>query len=177
MNDGGGIETRSAPAPPDGAVGRKSSETATSFATVSTANMSTAEQEEVAQFRQSQRAADAVAGGPTPEEALGGDTGGTAASSSASRRSSGSDVGLGQAVLAAALELAMSCQIPGVSEAAGVLCIMANLFTDSHDIDQASKSRLRQCRLIVLALQRADKVVAKVSRKRAGAFRGKNRHY
>ncbi|CAM9416640.1 unnamed protein product [Ectocarpus fasciculatus] len=38
---------------------------------------------------------------------------------------------------------------------------MANLFTDSRDIDQASKSRLRQCRSIVLALTRADKVVAK----------------
>ncbi|CAM9226240.1 unnamed protein product [Ectocarpus sp. 12 AP-2014] len=69
--------------------------------------------------------------------------------------------GLGQAVLAAAQELAWSCQIPGVSEAAGALCIMANLFTDSRDIDQASKSRLRQCHSIVLALERADKVVAK----------------
>ncbi|CAM9156032.1 unnamed protein product [Pylaiella littoralis] len=160
VNDGGGMKMRSGP----GAAGeedaaKKSSETA--IATVSTANMSTAEQEEVAQLRQRQRAADAVAGGTTPGEALGGDTGGTAASSSASRRGSGSDIGLGQAVLAAAQELARSCQIPGVSEAAGVLCIMANLFTDSRDIDQASKSRLRQCRSIVLALTRADKVVAK----------------
>eukprot|EP00903_Cladosiphon_okamuranus_P017814 g16394.t1 len=170
VNEDRGIKTRSARAPPDGALpaehigaglAKESSETATSFATVSTANMSTAEQEEVAQFRQRQRAADAatVAGGPTQEgEAL---VGGTAASSSASRRSSGSDVGLGQAVLAAAQELARSCQVPGVSEAAGVLCVMANLFADSRDIDQASKSRLRQCRSIVLALTRADKVVAK----------------
>ena len=169
VNDGGGIKPRSAPAPRDGGadeedaaggVTKKSSETATVIPTVSTANMSTAEQEEVAQFRQSQRAADAVAGGAT-KEALG-------ASSSASQQNSGGDIGLGQAVLAAAQELARSCQIPGVSEAAGVLCIMANLFTDSRGNDQASKSRLRQCRSIVLALKRADKVVAKVSRKRAG---------
>lgn len=177
VNDGGGIKKRSAPAPPDGAAGeedaaggvaKKSSETISSFATVSTANTSTTEQEEIAQIRQRQRAVDAapVAGGPTKEgEAL---VGGTAASFSASRRGSGSDVGLDQAVLAAAQELTRSCQIPGVSEAAGVLCIIANLFTDSRDINQASKSRLRQCRSIVLALQRADKVVAKVSRKRAG---------
>eukprot|EP00903_Cladosiphon_okamuranus_P021836 g20079.t1 len=163
VNDGGGIKTRSAPAPEEDAAGvsaKMSSETTSSFATVSTASMSTAEQEEVAQFRQRQADAAPVANGPT-KEALVGDT---AASSSASRRGSNGDIGLGQAVLAAAQELARSCQIPGVSEAAGVLCVMANLFTDSRDIDQASKSRLRQCRSIVLALTRADKVVAKVSR-------------
>ena len=144
-----------------GLAGEEDATAATSFATVSTANMSTVEQEEVAQFRQRQLPADAVAIGPTKEgEALG-------ASSSTSRRGSNGDIGLGQAVLAAAQELARSCQIPGVSEAAGVLCIMANLFTDSRDIDQASKSRLRQCRSIVLALTRADKVVAKVSQKLA----------
>ncbi|CAM9106764.1 unnamed protein product [Ectocarpus sp. 13 AM-2016] len=164
VNDGGGIETRSGSGAADeedaaGGSAKKSPETV--IAMVSTVNMSTAEQEEVAKLRQRQRAADAVAGGPTPGEALGGDTGGTAASSSASRRGSNGDIGFGQAVLAAAQELARSCEIPGVSEAAGVLCIMANLFTDSRDIDQASKSRLRQCRSIVLALTRADKVVAK----------------
>ncbi|CAM9364389.1 unnamed protein product [Pylaiella littoralis] len=69
-------------------------------------------------------------------------------------------MGLGQAVLAAAQELARSCQILGVSEAAGAVCIMANLFSDRRENDKTSASRLRQCRSMVLALKRADKVVA-----------------
>ncbi|CAN0007820.1 unnamed protein product [Ectocarpus sp. 12 AP-2014] len=143
------------------AAGGSADKSLTSVATASTANMSTAEQEEVSEYRQRQREADAasVAGGPNSEgEASGG--GGTAASQAASRQSSASDMGLGQAVLAAAQELARSCQIPGVSEAAGAVCIMVNLFSDSRQNDKASASRLRQCRSMVLALQRADKVVA-----------------
>ncbi|CAM9373156.1 unnamed protein product, partial [Scytosiphon promiscuus] len=74
---------------------------------------------------------------------------------------SSGDLGLGQAVLVAAQELARSCQVPGISEAAGVLCIMANLFIDSRENDKASDTRLRQCRSIVMALKRAGKVVGK----------------
>lgn len=155
----------------DAAVGSldKSLTANSSIATASTVNMSTAEQEEVSEYRRREHEADAasVAGGPKPEgEAPGG--GGTAASQAASRQSLASDIGLGQAVLAAAQELARSCQIPGVSEAAGAVCIMANLFSDSSENDKASASRLRQCRSIVLALQRADKVVVQVSRERGG---------
>ena len=180
----------SAPAPPDGAAAAaedsgagladdedaaggpedKSLATTTSIATVSTASMSTAEQEEVAQFRKRQRAEDAapVAGAPKPGGEASGGGGSPGAYAAASRQSSASDVGLGQAVLAAAQELARSCQIPGVSEAAGAVCIMANLFTDSRENDKAGTTRLRQCRSIVLALKRADKVVGKVSREPAG---------
>ena len=137
------------------------------IASVSTASMSTAEQGEVAQFRQRQRAP--VAGGPTPEgEAPVGGADASSSSTAASRQSLGGDIGLGQAVLAAAQELARSCEIPGVSEAAGAVCIMANLFADNRDNDQASKSRLRQCRSMVLTLKRADQVVCNVSRERAG---------
>ncbi|CAM9820486.1 unnamed protein product, partial [Ectocarpus sp. 8 AP-2014] len=74
---------------------------------------------------------------------------------------SSDDLGLGLAVLGAAQELAHQCQIPGISEAAGMLCIMANLFTDSRENDRASDSRLRQCRSIVMALKRAERVVGK----------------
>ncbi|CAM9383003.1 unnamed protein product [Ectocarpus fasciculatus] len=112
--------------------------------------MSTAEQEEISEYRQRQREADAasVAGEPKSE------------GEAASREGSASDIGLGQAVLAAAQELARSCQILGVSEAAGAVCIMANLFSDRRENDKTSASRLRQCRSMVLALKRADKVVA-----------------
>ncbi|CAN0441159.1 unnamed protein product [Pylaiella littoralis] len=146
----------------DAAVGstEKSSPTTTSIATASTANMSTAKRDEVAQFHQGQRAADAspVAGGPKQEKTSGG---GTGASSTAGRQNSAGDAGLGNAVLAAAQELAHYCQIPGVSEAAAAVCIMANMVTDSRDNVRASESRLRQCRTVVLALKRAAKVAEK----------------
>lgn len=133
-----------------------------SAATSSTTNISTAEQDELAQFHQRERVADAasVAGGPNPIQASGS---GTGASSAASRQSSAGDIGLARAVLAAAQELAHHCQIPGVSEAATAVCIMANLATDSHDNVRASESRLRQCRSIVIALKRAANVADKVS--------------
>lgn len=144
----------------------KSSPTTTSIATASTANMSTAERDEVAQFHQWQRAADAapVAGKSQPEkkqEKTSG--GGIGDSSEPGRQNSAGDIGLGNAVLAAAQELARHCQIPGVSEAAAAVCIMANMVTDSRENDRASESRLRQCRTIVLALKRAAKVAEKVS--------------
>lgn len=133
--------------------------------TVSTATMSTAERGEVFVFRQRLLETDPprVIGGLKPKgEDLSG--GGSGASPAASRQGSAGDIGLGQAVLAAAQELARSCQIPGVSEAAGAVCIMANLFLDNLENDKASTFRLRQCRSMVLALKRADKVVGKVSR-------------
>ncbi|CAN0238596.1 unnamed protein product, partial [Pylaiella littoralis] len=138
----------------------KSSTATTSIATASTANMSTAERDEVAQFHQRQRAADAapIAGGPKPEEASGG---GPGVSSEAGRQTSAGDIGLGNAVLAAAQELSRSCQIPGVSEAAAAVCIIANMVADSRENDRASESRLRRCHTIVMALKRAAKVAEK----------------
>eukprot|EP00752_Nemacystus_decipiens_P018469 g16559.t1 len=139
----------------------------TSTATNSTANVSTAERVELAEFHRRQvavaaGAASSVSGGPPPGEALGGGGAGAGAPSTGSdRQSSSGDIGLGQAVLAAAQELARSCQVPGISEAAGVLCVMANLFVDSRGNDKESESRLRQCRSMVLALRRAEKVVGK----------------
>lgn len=141
--------------------------TGTSVATTSTANVSTAEREELAHFHQRQRGADAVpiSGGSKPEEAPGGGIGTSSSSSSSStdRQSSAGDIGLGHAVLAVAQELARSCQIPGVSEAAGAVCIMANLVADGRENARASETRLRQCTTVVMALKRAAKVAEKVS--------------
>lgn len=133
-----------------------------STATASTANVSSHERAELAQFHQRQGMAvdpSSVASGP--EEAAGG---GSGAPPATDRQNPTGDLGLGHAVLAAAQELAYHCQVPGISEAAGVLCIMANLVTDSRESDRANDSRLRQCRSIVMALKRAEKVVGTVSR-------------
>ncbi len=147
----------------------KSRTAISSIATTSTANMLRAEREELSQFRQRQRAADAarVAGEPKPEGEASGGGGGTEAFPVTSGQSSASDLRLRQAVLVAAQELAASCQIPGISEAARAVCIMVNLFSDSRENDRASTSRLRQCRSMVFVLTRADEVVGKVSRQHA----------
>lgn len=146
-----------------GGSAEKTSLTATApIATTSTTNLSTTERAELAGLHQRQRVADAAsaAGGPFPDVESGDDLG---ASSAADRKHSAGDIGLSGAVMAAAEELAHHCQIPGVSEAASAVCIIANLVSDSRDNVRASESRLRQCRSIVMALKRADKVAAKVS--------------
>ena len=130
-----------------------------SVATSSTADVSTHERAELAQFHQRQGAS-SMASEPPPAYAFGD---GSAASSAADHKRSAGDIGLGHAVLAAAQELAHHCQVPGISEAATVVCIMANLVKDSRDNNSGSDSRLRQCRSFVVVLKRAEKVVAKVS--------------
>ncbi|CAN0192791.1 unnamed protein product [Ectocarpus sp. 6 AP-2014] len=132
---------------------------AATSATTSNANLSTAERDELSQFHQRERVADAapVSGELKPAEAS---SGGPGASSAADDQNS-ADIGLGRAVLAAAQELAHYCQIPGVSEAATAVCMMANLVTDGRDNARASESRLRQCSTVVMALKRAAKVADK----------------
>ncbi|CAN0222017.1 unnamed protein product [Pylaiella littoralis] len=125
-----------------------------STATTSTTNLSAAERDELSQFHQRESEAASVSGGPRSEEAS---TGGPGVSPVADRQNS-ADIGLGRAVLAAAQELAHHCQIPGVSEAATAVCMMANLVTDGRDNARASESRLRQCSTVVVALKRAAKV-------------------
>lgn len=129
--------------------------------TASTTNMSTVEREEIAQFQQ-QLGTDAVyvAGGATLEEPR---AGGPGVPSSADRRSLAGDIGVGNAVFVAAQELVNHCQIPGVSEAAAVVVIMAKMVADSRDSSAASEARLRKCRTIVMALKRAAKVAEKVN--------------
>ncbi|CAM9445750.1 unnamed protein product [Ectocarpus fasciculatus] len=81
------------------------------------------------------------------------------ASHTDSRRASfASNVGVGQAVVVAAKELAHHCQVPGVSEVATLVSLLVNLVTDSCDNISGSDGRLRQCRSIIILLSRADKV-------------------
>lgn len=132
--------------------------TTSSVATTSVADVSAGERAELAVFHHRESAASTTRG-PQPEEV----SGGSEASSATDRKKPAGDIGLGHAVLVAAQELAHRCQVPGVSEAAAVVCIMANLVTDSRENDSGSDSRLRQCRSIVMVLKRAAKVVGKVS--------------
>ncbi|CAM9241803.1 unnamed protein product [Scytosiphon promiscuus] len=118
---------------------------------VPTAALSTTEQVELANHFQRH----SVDGESKSVDASGDSSG---ASSATDRNRVGYEFGLGHAVLAAAQELAHHCQTPGISEAATAVCIMARLVTDSRDSDRASDLRLRQCRLIVVALKRAAKV-------------------
>lgn len=163
---GGGVILASAPASvadEDAAGGsaEKPMTATNSIALASTADVSTTARDKFAHFRQSRRAADvaSVAGRPKPGETS---DSRHEAFSAADGQTSAGDIGLGQAVLAAAQELARQCQVPGVSEAAAAVCIMANLVTDSHENERASESRLRHCRAIVMALERAAKVAEKV---------------
>ena len=96
---------------------------------------------------------------PIPHEAPGSWLG---TSLAADRQTWAGGIGLGHAVLAAAQELAHQCQIPGVSEAATAVCIMANLVTNNRENVGASESRLRQCRTVLMALKRAANVADKV---------------
>ncbi|CBN76450.1 PEGA domain family protein [Ectocarpus siliculosus] len=84
------------------------------------------------------------------------------ASSAAGRRGSCSDVGVGRAVMNAAQELAQRCQIPGVSEAAAMVSILVNLVTDSRDSNNKGDATLKQCRSVVMALERAATVAGEV---------------
>lgn len=69
---------------------------------------------------------------------------------------------LGQAVGAAAREVAFNCHIPGVCEAAAAVSILVTLVTDNRQSKTGSEASLRRCRLIVLMLKRAAKVLGKV---------------
>ncbi|CAM9606844.1 unnamed protein product, partial [Hapterophycus canaliculatus] len=79
--------------------------------------------------------------------------------SAAGREARRGGFGLAYAVMDAAQELANHCQTPGISEAATIVSILANLVSDSRDDD--SDARLRQCRAIVMMLERAAKVAGK----------------
>ena len=141
----------------DGSAEKLLTATTGSTAPTSTANLSTAERDELSQFHQQERVAASISGGPKPESAS---SGGPGASSAADHNSA--DIGLGRAVLAAAQELVHHCQIPGVSEAASAVCMIANLVTDGRDNARFNESRLRQCGTVVMALKRAAKVADKV---------------
>lgn len=83
--------------------------------------------------------------------------------SSADGRGSTGGPGIGRAVGEAALELARNSLIPGVSEAASAVSILVELVTGSQDTKNGTEPSLRRCRSIVMMLQRATKVLGKVS--------------
>lgn len=120
-------------------------------ATTSTADASTLDRAEVAGILGEEAALSA--GGPKP------------AASAAGRRGSCNDVGVGRAVMTAAQELAQRCQIPGVSEAAAMVSILVNLVADSRDSTNKGNVTLKQCRSIVMALERAAAVAGEVSKR------------
>ncbi|CAM9360961.1 unnamed protein product [Scytosiphon promiscuus] len=122
----------------------------------SSAEASAIERAELNRFLLGQNAAraTAVAGHGTS-----GDVAESGGSPEAGRRARNEGFGLGDAVLNAAQELANHCQTPGISEAATAVSILVNLVSDSRDGD--SDARIRQCRAIVMMLERAAKVTGK----------------
>ncbi|CAM9667182.1 unnamed protein product [Ectocarpus fasciculatus] len=84
-----------------------------------------------------------------------------AASPAGGRRRTSSGVGYGQAVLAAAEELAHRCQTPGVSEAATAVSILVHLVLDSRDLTSRGEAEVKRCRSIVMVLERAATVLGK----------------
>ncbi|CAM9308013.1 unnamed protein product, partial [Laminaria digitata] len=83
------------------------------------------------------------------------------ASSSTGRRGFSGDLGLGHAVAEAAQELVRNCNIPGVTEVAAAVSILANLVTDNRDNTKSAEASLKRCRSIVMLLQRAARVLGK----------------
>ncbi|CAM9529744.1 unnamed protein product, partial [Ectocarpus fasciculatus] len=79
------------------------------------------------------------------------------------RRTSDGGVGYGQAVMAAAQELAEHCQIPGVSEAATAVSILVRLVSDSRENAGRGDDGVKRCRSMIMILERAAKVLGKAS--------------
>ncbi|CBJ25851.1 protein kinase [Ectocarpus siliculosus] len=117
-------------------------------ATNSTANVSTGERNDLA--------GTAI---PPENDPVPGDGG--APSMVGARRTSDGGVGYGQAVMAAAQELAQHCQIPGVSEAATAVSILVRLVSDSRDYAVRGDAGVKRCRSIVMMLELAAKVLGK----------------
>lgn len=119
-------------------------------ATNSTANVSTKERNDLA--------GTAI---PPENDPVPGDGG--APSMAGVRRTSDGGVGYGQAVMAAAQELAQHCQIPGVSEAVTAVSILVRLVSGNRDYAVRSDAGVKRCWSIVMVLERAAKVLGKAS--------------
>lgn len=147
--DGGGMLA--------GGIAKERSVEGASTATRSTVSVSTIERAELDQIHRGQRvlSAASVANDVSPEA-----LGGSGASSKAGRRGSRDGVGVGRVAMEVALELAQNCQLPGVSEAATAISILVNMVVDSSEDDGDAK--LKQCRSIIMVLERAAKVAEKV---------------
>lgn len=71
-------------------------------------------------------------------------------------------LGVLQAVLVSAEEIAKMSSIAGISEAATLVSVLVRLFADSRDNAARSDSRVRWCRSILVMLQRAETLLEKV---------------
>lgn len=127
----------------------------------STSNASTGERDEINQAYRENVIPGAVLVDDNPESTL--DEIGTL--SSTGRRGSSSGIGLGHAVVEAAQDLARNCHIPGVTEVATVVSILANLVMDNRHHTKGTYASLKRCQSIVMLLQRAAKVLGRVSRR------------
>ncbi|CAM9535892.1 unnamed protein product [Ectocarpus sp. 12 AP-2014] len=139
-----------------GGIAKERSVEGASTATRSTVNVSTIERAELDQLHRGQRVSSAASAAyDISPEALGG----SGASSKDNRRGCRKGVGVGKVAREVALELAQNCHIPGVSEAATAMSVLVNMVVDSGEDDGDAK--LKQCRSIVMVLERAAKVAEK----------------
>lgn len=156
-----GIDATAGAAPGSGAgKGYASERPSAGTSDIAEAEMSAAERAELGQFCHRQQLAN---GAPVLDESTKGDSPGqNGAASTSGQREPGGSIGLGEAVLKAAENLAYSCQIPGVSEAAAMVATLVNLVADSRGVTSGTEADLRQCRTIVMMLERASKVASQV---------------
>lgn len=71
-------------------------------------------------------------------------------------------LGIAEAVLEAAAELAKTSAIPGVSDAATVISTLVKLVMEHCGVEGVAEWRMRWCRSILILLERAEKVLGKV---------------
>ena len=78
------------------------------------------------------------------------------------RRKSVRGIGVAQAVLGAAQELARMSQFPGVTELAGLVIILMNMVSDKSDIIGVADNMVKRCRSVMFLLQRAASIFQEV---------------
>lgn len=71
---------------------------------------------------------------------------------------------IARATLDAAAKLASNCHVPGISEAANLMSIAANLVSDRRSISEGHEKRLKRCKATIDMLQDAAVVLATVRR-------------
>lgn len=78
------------------------------------------------------------------------------------RRKSVRGIGVAQAVLGAAHELARMSQFPGVTELAGLVIVLMNMVNDKSEIIGVADTMVKRCRSVLFLLQRAASVLQEV---------------
>lgn len=71
-------------------------------------------------------------------------------------------LGVAQAVIGAAQELARMTQFPGVADLAGLVIILIGMLTDKSDIIGGADNMIKRCRSLMFLLQRAANVLEEV---------------